>query len=198
MIGTSAALAWSIASTVWGITPSSAATTTTAMSATWPPRARMAVKASWPGRVQERDRVVAVVHLVGADVLGDAAGLARGHLGLADGVEQRGLAVVDVAHDRDHRRAVRRGRSSASSYTGSAATSSAACWISTFLSKPSASTSIASSESVWVSVAISPSSISFLITSGAESPSDSATSLTVAPDWIGVIWMTSSASPAWP
>ena len=49
MIGTSAALAWSTASTVWGITPSSAATTTTAMSATCPPRARMAVNASWPG-----------------------------------------------------------------------------------------------------------------------------------------------------
>ena len=29
-----------------------------------------------------------------------------GDLGLADRVEQRGLAVVDVAHDRDHRRAV--------------------------------------------------------------------------------------------
>ena len=44
-------------------------------------------------------------HLVGADVLGDAAGLARGDVGLADGVEQRGLAVVDVAHDGDDRRA---------------------------------------------------------------------------------------------
>ena len=42
--------------------------------------------------------------------------------------------------------------------------------ISTFLSKPSASTSIASSERVWVSVAISPSSISFLITSGGRQP----------------------------
>ena len=38
--------------------------------------------------------------------------------------------------------------------------------MSTFLSNASASTSIASSDSVWVSVAISPSSISFLITSG--------------------------------
>ena len=120
--------------------------------------------------VEEGDRVVVVVHLVGADVLGDAAGLAGRHLGLADGVEQRGLAVVDVAHDGDHRRAVdqvvvgvvvlglrprpRRRRA----------------MISTFLSKPSASTSIASSESVWVSVAISPSSISFLITSGAREP----------------------------
>ena len=43
-----------------------------------------------------------MIDLVGADVLGDAAGLAGGDLGLADGVEQRGLAVVDVAHDRDH------------------------------------------------------------------------------------------------
>src|SRR3954447_22728815 len=49
--------------------------------------------------VEEGDRLAVVVHLVGADVLGDAAGLTRGDLGLADRVEQRGLAVVDVAHD---------------------------------------------------------------------------------------------------
>ena len=48
-IGTSAALAWSIASSVCGFTPSSAATTMTAMSVTWAPRARIAVNASWPG-----------------------------------------------------------------------------------------------------------------------------------------------------
>ncbi len=48
-IGTSAALAWLMASTVWGMTPSSAATTSTTMSVTSAPRARMAVKASWPG-----------------------------------------------------------------------------------------------------------------------------------------------------
>ena len=35
-------------------------------------------------------------------MLGDAAGLSRNHIGLADGIEQRGLAVVDVAHDGDH------------------------------------------------------------------------------------------------
>ncbi len=46
--------------------------------------------------------------LIGADVLGDAAGFAGRHMGRADGVEQRGLAVVDVAHDGDHRRARRR------------------------------------------------------------------------------------------
>ncbi len=36
-------------------------------------------------------------------MLGDAAGLAGDDVGLAHGVEQRRLAVVDVAHDRDHR-----------------------------------------------------------------------------------------------
>ena len=49
MIGTLAARAWWIASSVWGMTPSSAATTTTATSVTRAPRARIAVNASWPG-----------------------------------------------------------------------------------------------------------------------------------------------------
>src|SRR5690606_31835142 len=43
--------------------------------------------------------------VVGTDVLGDAARLASGDAGAADVVQQRGLAVVDVAHDGDHRRA---------------------------------------------------------------------------------------------
>ncbi len=46
---TSAALAWLIDSIVCGMTPSSAATTSTAMSVTLAPRARMAVNASCPG-----------------------------------------------------------------------------------------------------------------------------------------------------
>ena len=49
MIGTSAALAWLIASIVCGMTPSSAATTRTTMSVTLAPRERMEVNASWPG-----------------------------------------------------------------------------------------------------------------------------------------------------
>jgi hypothetical protein len=56
--------------------------------------------------VEEGDRLAALVDLVGADVLGDATGLAGDDLGLADRVEQRRLAVVDVAHDRDDRRAL--------------------------------------------------------------------------------------------
>ena len=54
--------------------------------------------------VDERDLTIASVHLVGADVLGDAAELTRDHVGLADRVEELGLAVVDVTHHRDHRR----------------------------------------------------------------------------------------------
>ena len=48
-MGTSAAFAWLMASMVCGMTPSSAATTSTMTSVTWAPRARMAVNASWPG-----------------------------------------------------------------------------------------------------------------------------------------------------
>ena len=47
--GTPAARAWRIASTVWGITPSFAATTRMTISVVLAPRARMAVNASWPG-----------------------------------------------------------------------------------------------------------------------------------------------------
>ena len=49
IIGTFAALACWIASTVCGITPSSAATTSTTTSVTLAPRARIEVKAAWPG-----------------------------------------------------------------------------------------------------------------------------------------------------
>ncbi len=49
MMETLAAFAWWMASMVWGMMPSSAATTSTAMSVTCAPLARMVVKASWPG-----------------------------------------------------------------------------------------------------------------------------------------------------
>ena len=48
-MGMLAALAWLMLSTVWGIMPSSAATTRMAMSVTMAPRARIEVNASWPG-----------------------------------------------------------------------------------------------------------------------------------------------------
>ena len=54
--------------------------------------------------IEERDLLAFPVHLIGADVLGDAAELLLGDVRAADRVEQRGLAVVDVAHNGDHRR----------------------------------------------------------------------------------------------
>jgi hypothetical protein len=44
------------------------------------------------------------VHLVRTDVLGDAARLLVDHVGRTEGVEELGLAVVDVTHHGDDRR----------------------------------------------------------------------------------------------
>ena len=49
--------------------------------------------------VQEGDDTVIALDLVRADGLGDAAGLTLGDIGLADSVQNGGLAVVDVAHN---------------------------------------------------------------------------------------------------
>ena len=69
------------------------------------PRARISVNASWPGVSRNTTLRSLTCHRVRADVLRDAAGFALGDARLADRVEQRGLAVIDVAHDRDDRRA---------------------------------------------------------------------------------------------
>ena len=55
-------------------------------------------------RVQERDPAAVVLGLVRTDVLRDPASFGGDDGGLADRIEERGLAVVDVAHDRDHGR----------------------------------------------------------------------------------------------
>ncbi len=49
--------------------------------------------------------MVLPLDLVGADVLGDAAGFAGDHVGRADLVEQQRLAVVHVTHHGDDGRA---------------------------------------------------------------------------------------------
>src|SRR5712692_2776618 len=58
-------------------------------------------------RVQEGHLPVRGRHLIGTDMLRDPAELLFGDLRLPDGVQERCLAVVDVAHHRDHRRAQR-------------------------------------------------------------------------------------------
>ena len=55
------------------------------------------------GSIQEGDHLALHVHGVSADVLGNAAGLPRGDGGLPDGIQGRGLAVVNVTHDNDNR-----------------------------------------------------------------------------------------------
>ncbi len=55
--------------------------------------------------VEEDDAAVVLDDLARADVLRDAAPLAGRHVGGPDRVEQARLAVVDVTHDRDDRRA---------------------------------------------------------------------------------------------
>ncbi len=58
------------------------------------------------GRVDEgHGAAVRRRHLVGPDMLGDAAGFARHDVRLPDGIEERRLAVIDMAHDGDDRRA---------------------------------------------------------------------------------------------
>ncbi len=83
---------------------------------------------------------------------------------------------------------------SSSSKTGSTSTSSAAWRISISLPNSSASTWMASSESVCVSVAISPSDISFLMISGTGTPMYSAASLTVAPELMRIVSVASIAA----
>ena len=55
--------------------------------------------------VDEGDLTAVDLDLRRTDVLGDATRFVRGDTGMADGVEKRRLAVVDVAHDGDHGRA---------------------------------------------------------------------------------------------
>ena len=43
-------------------------------------------------------------NLIGTDMLGNATGFARHDIGFAQGIEQRGFAVIDVTHDGDNRR----------------------------------------------------------------------------------------------
>ena len=53
-------------------------------------------------RIQEGDHAARRFDVVGANMLGNTTGFARGDFGAADVVQKRGLAVVHVAHDGHH------------------------------------------------------------------------------------------------
>src|SRR5439155_3702725 len=59
---------------------------------------------SMTGRIEERARSAAVIDAPGADDLRDTACFGRGHVALADAVQERRLAVIDVTHDGHYRR----------------------------------------------------------------------------------------------
>ena len=50
------------------------------------------------GGIQEGNVTAVQVHTVRTDVLGNTAGLAGGYAGVTDGIQKRGLTVVNVAH----------------------------------------------------------------------------------------------------
>ena len=54
--------------------------------------------------VHENHAAIIDDDFIGADVLRDSAGFAACNVGLANGVEQTGFAVIDVAHNGDDRR----------------------------------------------------------------------------------------------
>jgi hypothetical protein len=56
------------------------------------------------GSIDKHDLAAVLLDVIRADVLRDPAGFALGHIGRADGVQQRCLSVIDVAHDGDHGR----------------------------------------------------------------------------------------------
>ena len=55
-------------------------------------------------RIQEGNLLSVNLNHVSADVLGNAARLAGCHIGLTDGIQKGGFAVVNMAHNADYRR----------------------------------------------------------------------------------------------
>ena len=87
-IGTLAALAWLIASTVCGMTPSSAATTRTTMSVTFCPSGPHRRKRLMTRGVEENDILIVEVDLISTYMLGYPACLGLGHLRLAYSIKE--------------------------------------------------------------------------------------------------------------
>ena len=135
---------------------------------------------------------------VSADVLRDSACFAFGNVGGANGVEQRGFTVIDVAHDGDHRR-TRQTLAGRTFFRGAAsATSFAVCSskVMTLVSAPKKrAISLASSASSdWLMVANTPRNSRRAIRSFARISSFSARSLTLMPSVMVMLRVIGSGS----
>ena len=56
------------------------------------------------GGIEKSDLPIVEIDLVGPDVLSDSARFTFRHIGFANGIEQRGLSMVDVTQNANHRR----------------------------------------------------------------------------------------------
>ena len=54
--------------------------------------------------IQEGDLLPVLLYHIGADMLGDTAGLAADHVGVTDSVQKGGLTMVNMTHNADYRR----------------------------------------------------------------------------------------------
>ncbi len=119
--------------------------------------------------IEEGDGLALDLHLIGADVLRDAAGLAGGDVRVADIVEQARLAVVDVAHD-DHDGARGLSSSAVSSWSSMSFSSMVTTTSFSTLQPSSSATKDAVSKSIiWESDAMTPFFIRHLTTSAPSS-----------------------------
>ncbi len=153
-IGTSAARAWLIDSFVCGITPSSAATTSTAMSVIFAPRARIAVNASWPGvsrKVSFRPST-SVWYAPMCCVMPPASVSTTA----VERIASSNVVLPWSTWPMIVTTGGRAVRSASTSSTISGSSSSAACLIVTSRSTSDAISSTSSSESDWVAVRICP------------------------------------------
>src|SRR5699024_1937669 len=55
-------------------------------------------------RIQEGDLLIIDGNHISTDMLGDSSGLPVNHMGMPDGIQKRGLAVVYMTHNADYRR----------------------------------------------------------------------------------------------
>ena len=60
-------------------------------------------KRCMPWSIQERDQFTVMFNLVSANMLGDPTGFTSCHFGMPDGIQQRGLAMINMPQNGNHR-----------------------------------------------------------------------------------------------